>query len=298
MPVFVHSTGIYVGSACKYEIEINELNQCKFNWPSLRSPTANFLLIQLAVHCLPLMRRMWDLHVSKETTATRVVQCETIQRQNAVVLRLLYTQPPTSRIFHPLKHLHTAAFTRKCLYLHKLQLLHRCTYTQKLLHRDSLYTQAFLTPMLSHTDNFYTQALSTQAHLHTESFYTRCLYTRMLLHTEAFPQSSFYTWVLVESFGHKRLIYAVMFLHWDSCLHTGAFPHSSFENFCTKALLDTDRFYTQKVLHLDVFTHHSNDIQKTLHAHTRIELGHWHIGVIRLELNPNSVQSNKTNKYR
>ena len=119
MPVFVHSTGIYVGSACKYETEINELNQCKFNWPSLRSPTANFLLIQLAVHCLPLMRRMWDLHVSKETTATRVVQCDTIQRQNAVVLRLLYTQPPTSPIFHPLKHLHTAAFTRKCLYLHK-----------------------------------------------------------------------------------------------------------------------------------------------------------------------------------
>lgn len=201
MPVFVHSTGIYVGSACKYEIEMNELNQCKFNWPSLRSPTANFLLIQLAVHCLPLMRKMWDLHVSKETTATRVVQCETIQRQNAVVLRLLYTQPPTSRIFHPLKHLHTAAFTRKCLYLHKLQLLHRCTYTQKLLHRDSLYTQAFLTPMLSHTDNFYTQALSTQAHLHTESFYTQ-----VPLHTDAFTHRSISTEQLLHM-GACRIIW-------------------------------------------------------------------------------------------
>ena len=98
------------------------------------------------------------------------------------------------------------------------KLLHTVAFTQTLLHRKLLPTEAF-TYRSFYTDTFTHRYVYTQTLLHTDPFTHRsCFYTQMLVHTEAFTHRRFYTQAL---------------------LHTNTFTQKL---FCTQALLHTDAF--------------------------------------------------------
>jgi hypothetical protein len=121
----------------------------------------------------------------------------------------------------------------------------RNLYTQQLLHTDAcplhraIFTHRSLyTHMLLHKasqSSFYRQTLShshTQMPLHTEAFTRRnqCVCTQKLLHTDAFAQRIL----------HSR------------------------RSFYTHTPLHTESFYTQRLLHREVFTQSSFYTQELL----------------------------------
>ena len=79
------------------------------------------------------------------------------------------------------------------------KLLHTVAFTQTLLHRKLLPTEAF-TYRSFYTDTFTHRYVYTQTLLHTDPFTHRsCFYTQMLVHTEAFTHRRFYTQALLHT---------------------------------------------------------------------------------------------------
>ena len=144
------------------------------------------------------------------------------------------------------------------------KLLHTVAFTQTLLHRKLLPTEAF-TYRSFYTDTFTHRYVYTQTLLHTDPFTHRsCFYTQMLVHTEAFTHRRFYTQALLHTntFTQKHF-------YTQTLLHADAFTH---RRFYTQRLLHTNtfthkHFYTQTLLHTDAFTHRRFDSQTLLHGH-------------------------------
>ena len=133
------------------------------------------------------------------------------------------------------------------------KLLHTVAFTQTLLHRKLLPTEAFTL----HTDTFTHRHFYTQTPLHTGVVFThKCLYTQKLLHIDAFTHRRFYAQTLLhtdtDAFTHKHF-------YTQTLLHTDAFTH---KHFYTQTLLHTDAFTHRRFLHTDAFT------RTLLHTHT------------------------------
>ena len=114
--------------------------------------------------------------------------------------------------------------------LHTEAFEHRCLYTKKTLHRDTLtYTRLYTrTQKLLH--RFFQRITE-------EALTQRSLYTEPLLHTEAFTHRKFpQKFLHREAFTH-RSFYTQTPLHTEACTHGG--------------------FFTQKLLHREAFTQSS-----------------------------------------
>ena len=144
------------------------------------------------------------------------------------------------------------------------KLLHTVAFTQTLLHRKFLPTEAF-TYRSFYTDTFTHRYVYTQTLLHTDPFTHRsCFYTQMLVHTEAFTHRRFYTQALLHTNTFTQKLF-----YTQTLLHADAFTH---RRFYTQRLLHTNtfthkHFYTQTLLHTDAFTHRRSDTQTLLHGH-------------------------------
>ena len=128
------------------------------------------------------------------------------------------------------------------------KLLHTVAFTQTLLHRKLLPTEAFIYRSF-YTNTFTHRYVYTQTLLHTNPFTHRsCFYTQMLVHTEGFTHRRFYTQALLHTNTFtQKLFYTQTLLHADAFTHRG--------------------FYTQTLLHTNTFTHRRFDTQTLLHGH-------------------------------